>query len=100
MCVSVPVCFQVRLLFFFFQYQDKRITASDALTHPYLDEGRLRFHSCMCKCCVVPGNGSARNFVSDFEPVCPAPFSYDFEDHLTSVNRVKGEMFALCRLIL
>ncbi|XP_025090689.1 serine/threonine-protein kinase NLK-like isoform X1 [Pomacea canaliculata] len=71
---------------------DKRITASDALTHPYLDEGRLRFHSCMCKCCVVPGNGSARNFVSDFEPVCPAPFSYDFEDHLTSVNRVKEKI--------
>lgn len=29
----------------------KRITAVDALSHPYLDEGRLRYHTCMCMCC-------------------------------------------------
>lgn len=75
--------------------QVKRISAADALTHPYLDEGRLRFHSCMCKCCIPSSSG--RHFVSDFEPACQTPFSYDFEDNLTSVNRVKGNMFILIR---
>ena len=30
---------------------DKRISVTEALNHPYLDEGRLRYHSCMCACC-------------------------------------------------
>jgi len=30
---------------------DQRTNVEDALKHPYLDEGRLRYHSCMCSCC-------------------------------------------------
>lgn len=69
--------------------QEKRITAADALAHPYLDEGRLRYHSCMCSCCHNVGAG-VRHYTSDFEPLCKEPFRYDFEDDLTSVFRVKG----------
>ncbi|CAL8078087.1 unnamed protein product [Calicophoron daubneyi] len=29
----------------------QRISASDALNHPFLEEARLRYHSCMCSCC-------------------------------------------------
>lgn len=29
----------------------ERITAEEALSHPYLEEARLRYHSCMCTCC-------------------------------------------------
>ncbi|KAL8560022.1 hypothetical protein ACOMHN_041492 [Nucella lapillus] len=28
-----------------------RITAAKALSHEYLDEGRVRFHGCICDCC-------------------------------------------------
>lgn len=73
---------------FFFYQQDKRITAADALAHPYLDEGRLRYHSCMCTCC--HNVGGVRHYTSDFEPMCKEPFRYDFEDDLTSVFKVKG----------
>lgn len=69
---------------------EKRITAADALAHPYLDEGRLRFHSCMCKCCHNSGN--VRHYTSDFEPVSRLPFSYGFEDDLTSVFKVKEKL--------
>lgn len=69
----------------------KRITAADALAHPYLDEGRLRYHSCMCKCCLNT-NSSGRQYTSDFEPVCHQPFSYTFEDGLTSVRVVKEKL--------
>merc|ERR1712141_430719 len=37
---------------------DKRIGVVEALNHPYLDEGRLRYHSCMCACCT--NNGSSK----------------------------------------
>ncbi|XP_059179241.1 serine/threonine-protein kinase NLK-like isoform X2 [Physella acuta] len=70
---------------------NKRITAADALTHPYLDEGRLRFHSCMCTCC-TPGT-QGRNFCGDLEPECPHPFDFNFEKSLTTVNRVKEKLF-------
>ena len=68
--------------------QEKRINAVDALAHPYLDEGRLRYHSCMCKCC--HNTPAGRQYTTDFEPACPQPFSYTFEDELTSMSRVKG----------
>ncbi|CAH8517014.1 unnamed protein product [Schistosoma mattheei] len=29
----------------------QRISATDALNHPFLEEARLRYHSCMCSCC-------------------------------------------------
>ena len=35
----------------------KRISVADALTHPYLDEGRLRYHTCMCTCCHTTSAG-------------------------------------------
>ena len=82
--LSVRSCIQ-RIPFFL---QDKRITAADALAHPYLDEGRLRYHSCMCTCC--HNIGKVRHYTSDFEPLCKEPFRYDFEDDLTSVFKVKG----------
>jgi len=69
---------------------DKRISAADALAHPYLDEGRLRYHSCMCTCC--HNVGGVRHFTSDFEPICKEPFRYDFEDDLTSVFKVKEKI--------
>jgi len=68
----------------------KRITATDALAHPYLDEGRLRYHSCMCKCCHTTPAG--RQYTTDFEPVCHAPFSYHFEDDLTSIYSLKDKL--------
>ena len=62
----------------------------DALAHPYLDEGRLRYHSCMCKCCCTTLSGM-RQYTSDFEPVAPHSFDDLWEKKLTSVQQVKGE---------
>lgn len=69
--------------------QDKRITVVNALAHPYLDEGRLRYHSCMCKCCYTTAN-SLRQYTLDFEPVTPHPFDDLWERKFTSVQQVKG----------
>ncbi|KAI5619318.1 nemo-like kinase, type 1 [Silurus asotus] len=61
----------------------KRISGSDALSHPYLDEGRLRYHTCMCKCCYsVP---SGRVYTRDFEPAAERPFSHSYEESMLSV---------------
>uniref|UniRef100_A0AAR2JW64 mitogen-activated protein kinase n=1 Tax=Pygocentrus nattereri TaxID=42514 RepID=A0AAR2JW64_PYGNA len=65
----------------------KRISAKDALAHPYLDEGRLRYHTCMCKCCYTTSSG--RVYTSDFEPVTNPKFDDGFEKNLTSVRQVK-----------
>nr|UEC49170.1 nlk [Hofstenia miamia] len=66
---------------------DKRISVTDALNHPFLDEGRLRYHSCMCTCCVITPQGT-RQHTNDFEPVCRVPFDDLYED-LTSSQAVK-----------
>jgi nemo like kinase len=73
---------------------DKRISAANALAHPYLDEGRLRYHSCMCKCCSTSLNGG-RQYTSELEPVGTTPFSYAFEEELTSLTKVKEKLFKL-----
>lgn len=70
--------------------QDKRISVIDALAHPYLDEGRLRYHSCMCKCCYTT-SGGMRQYTADFEPAATQPFDDLWERKLTSVQQVKGK---------
>lgn len=72
---------------------DKRITVADALAHPYLDEGRLRYHSCMCKCCYSLANGN-RRFTLQFEPTASDVFDDEWERRLTSVMQVKGWLLA------
>jgi hypothetical protein len=71
-------------------FQDKRISVIDALAHPYLDEGRLRYHSCMCKCCYTTSAGM-RQYTADFEPAATQPFDDVWERKLTSVQQVKGK---------
>lgn len=71
---------------------DKRITVVDALAHPYLDEGRLRYHSCMCKCCCSTAQG-IRQFTGEFEPTAPHSFDDVWERRLSSVMQVKGSYF-------
>lgn len=74
--------------------QDKRISVIDALAHPYLDEGRLRYHSCMCKCCFTTTSG-LRQYTNDFEPAAAQPFDDLWERKLTSTQQVKGTWLQL-----
>lgn len=69
---------------------NKRISCTDALAHPYLEEGRLRYHSCMCRCCYNTSQG--RQYTTDFEPVSMSPFDYNIGDELTSVSQAKEEL--------
>lgn len=68
----------------------KRISVVDALAHPYLEEGRLRYHSCMCACC-YSAPPAARHYSPDLEPTATLPFHDTWERKLTSVHQVKGE---------
>ncbi|KAJ6632750.1 Serine/threonine-protein kinase NLK [Pseudolycoriella hygida] len=70
---------------------DKRMTVNEALNHPYLDEGRLRYHSCMCKCCFTTAT-SMRQYSTDLEPASSQLFDDLWERKLTSVQQVKEEM--------
>lgn len=71
--------------------QAKRISGSDALSHPYLDEGRLRYHTCMCQCCYsVP---SGRVYTRDFEPPADRNFSHSYDNSLLSVWQGKGRSY-------
>lgn len=91
--------------YFVYRTQDKRISVIDALAHPYLDEGRLRYHSCMCKCCFTASSGM-RQYTNDFEPAAAQPFDDLWERKLTSVQQVKGayrnniQCFVLARTII
>uniref|UniRef100_A0A0M3ID56 Serine/threonine kinase NLK n=1 Tax=Ascaris lumbricoides TaxID=6252 RepID=A0A0M3ID56_ASCLU len=64
---------------------DKRINVDDALAHPYLEEGRMRFHSCMCSCCyTTPSNN--RVFTNSFDPVHEQPFDPKWEKELSRMS--------------
>ncbi|VDP87266.1 unnamed protein product [Echinostoma caproni] len=53
----------------------KRISATDALNHPFLEEARLRYHSCMCSCChdVVPKTSNGLDTSELTGAFCRAP---------------------------
>lgn len=76
---------------------DKRCSVDDALGHPYLEEGRLRFHSCMCSCCYTAASGQ-RVYASEFEPKHNEPFEPKWEKELSrlSVYDVRDKM---CKFI-
>ncbi|VDK58050.1 unnamed protein product [Anisakis simplex] len=64
---------------------DKRIGVEDALAHPYLEEGRMRFHSCMCTCCyTTPTNN--RVFTNCFDPTHEQPFDPKWEKELSRMS--------------
>ena len=70
-------------------WQDKRISCLNALCHPFLDDGRIRFHTFLCSCCVT-WLGS-RQFCRELEPSCPFKFDPSYERELTSLNKAKCE---------
>lgn len=70
---------------------DKRLTVTEALAHPYLDEGRLRYHSCMCTCCASTSCGG-RQYTHDFEPTAPHAFDDTWENELRSMSQVKDRL--------
>lgn len=72
-------------------FQDDRMSCTNALAHAYLDEGRLRYHSCMCSCCHTTPAG--RHYTDNFEPVSSVPFDDSFEKNVNSVHQIKGINF-------
>ncbi|VDD94391.1 unnamed protein product [Enterobius vermicularis] len=64
---------------------DQRISVENALAHPYLEEGRMRFHSCMCSCCYTTPNNN-RVFTQDFDPVHEQPFDPKWEKELSRLS--------------
>ncbi len=73
---------------------DKRVSVSEALNHPYLDEGRLRYHSCMCGCCHTNARTNLRQFALAFEPVADRAFDDEWERELTATAKVKERLHA------
>jgi hypothetical protein len=55
--------------------------------HNYIHEGRIRYHSCMCRCCFSTPNG--RQYTVNLEPV--RGFRYDDSDeNFCSMRQAKG----------
>lgn len=70
---------------------DKRIKVCDALNHTYLEEGRLRYHSCMCTCCKSISRG-VRSYTQDFEPIATKLFDNQWERKFNCVQKIKESM--------
>ncbi|CAM4566834.1 unnamed protein product, partial [Lepidochelys olivacea] len=66
----------------------RRISAREALAHPYLQEGRLRFHTTICRCC--PRLASGRVYAPDLEPPAAPRFDDADERALRSVWQAKS----------
>jgi nemo like kinase len=70
----------------------KRITINQALENNYIHEGRIRYHSCMCRCCFSTPNG--RQYTVNLEPV--RGFRYDDSDeNFTNLRQGKEYMHKL-----
>lgn len=77
----------------------KRISAVNALMHPYVEEGRIRYHACMCSCCPNALLSFSVQSIEDFEPVCQKPFQMNFEDRLSSKAEIKHKLAKLYRKV-
>lgn len=69
--------------------QAKRISCVDALYHPFVEEGRLHYHSYLCSCCFTAVN-NVQYVCCDQEPSSQREFSQHYEKDLTSLPVAKG----------
>ena len=77
--------------------QNKRITCVDALFHPFLEDGRMRFHTFLCSCCHSPsGLGGSRHYCHDLEPLASEMFDSTYEKGLTTIAKAKGVCVCVC----
>jgi nemo like kinase len=63
----------------------KRMSVDEALKHSYLEEGRMRFHSCMCSCCFTSPKRE-RVFTKVFDPCHERPFDPLWEKELSRIS--------------
>ena len=70
--------------------QSKRLSCMDALYHPFLEEGRIRYHTFLCSCCHTPSTGGGRKFCRDLEPGSPKKFDPGYERELSTIAKAKG----------
>ncbi|CAI4230581.1 unnamed protein product [Auanema sp. JU1783] len=76
----------IELLSMMLQFDpDKRATVEMCLSHQYLADGRMRFHSCMCSCCYTKANNT-RVFTIDYDPSHEQPFDPKWERELARLS--------------
>jgi nemo like kinase len=63
----------------------KRVSVEEALRHSYLEEGRMRFHSCMCSCCQTSARRE-RIYTKIFDPMHEQPFDPLWEKELSRLS--------------
>ncbi|XP_064392258.1 serine/threonine-protein kinase NLK2-like [Halichondria panicea] len=68
---------------------EKRISCVDALYHPFLDDGRIRYHTFLCTCCTT-GPVGGRQFAQVLEPSAPDLFDFSYEKDLVSIPKAKA----------
>lgn len=69
---------------------DKRISCANALYHPFLDDGRIRYHTFLCSCCMT--HMGSRHFCKELEPSSSHRFDPMYERELTSLNKAKFQL--------
>lgn len=69
--------------------QGKRLSCVDALYHPFLEDGRIRYHTFLCSCCHTNMNGT-RRFCRELEPAATEKFDPSYEKELISIVTAKG----------
>lgn len=72
-----------------FCLQEKRISCVDALFHPFLEDGKMRYHTYLCSCCHTSSNGG-RVFARELEPSASFKFDFSYEKELTSIAKARG----------
>lgn len=76
--------------------QEKRFTCAEALRHVYLSDGRLRYHTSLCRCCFVTVDGMRHASEREFEPAPERPFDDSYECELRSVEDVRSTFVWCC----
>ena len=79
--------------------QGKRLSCVDALYHPFLEDGRIRYHTFLCSCCHTSVNGT-RQFCRELEPAATKKFDPSYEKELVSIVTAKGNLHAYLLFIV
>ena len=73
----------------YYNVQMERVSSSEALNHVFVRDGRLRYHTSLCRCCWLSAGGMSHQ-ECEFEPVPETVFEDGYEATLHTVQDVRG----------
>ena len=74
-----------------FNPEKRTLCVDELFDHPFLEGGRIHYHTFLCSCCHGAGRAT-RQYCHDLEPVAKKKFDPSYERELSTLTKAKAQL--------